>query len=97
MTEQEQFQQLIAHNLARLSDLAAEWTGRLSAADRDWITVTALNIAWQRRHLYDPRRVSIVRWFEACVQSAVDQRPRWRVHTCNGIEWVESKHLRRQA
>lgn len=96
MTEEEQFQQLISHNLARLSDLAAEWTGRLGERDRDWVTVTALNIAWQRRKAYDPRR-GIVRWFEACVQEAVNQRPRWRVLTVNGLEWVESKHLRRQA
>ncbi len=96
MTEEEQFQQLIAHNLARLSNIAAEWTAHLSTADRDWLTVTALNIAWQRRHAYEPRR-GIVLWFEACVQEAANQRPRWRVSTCNGLEWVSPRHLRRQA
>ena len=97
MTEEEQFQQLIAHNLARLSDLAAEWTGRLSSADRDWLTVTALNVAWHRRKTYDPRHGGIVRWFEACIQEAANRRSRWLVHTVNGLEWVEPRHLRRQA
>ncbi len=96
MTEEEQFQQLIAHNLARLSNIAAEWTAHLSTADRDWLTVTALNVAWHRRHAYEPRR-GIVLWFESCVQEAANQRPRWRVHTVNGLEWVSPRHLRRQA
>lgn len=93
--EAAQFRDLISRNLARLSDLSVEWTGRLSETDRDWLTVTALNVAWHRRGAYDPRR-GIVLWFEACVQEAANRRARWHIYTSSGSEWVKSEHLRRQ-
>ena len=90
------FRDLLAHNLARLSDLSAEWTSRLSETDRDWLVTTALNIAYRRRREFDPRRLSIVRWFESCMQQAAEERKRWRTITVNGWTWVDSRHLRRR-
>ena len=94
--EAAEFRVFLERNLARLSDLAAEWTSRLSAHDRDWLTVTALNIAYERRKQFDPRRVSIVRWFEGCMQAAADRRPAWEVITCTGWVVVPAHKLRQR-
>ena len=94
--EAAEFRAMLSKNLARLSDIASEWTSRLSETDRDWLTITALNLAFERRRQFDPRRRSLVLWFEACMQEAAEKRPGWKVWTINGYEWVSPWNLRQR-
>lgn len=96
MDDVEAFREFMSKHIARFSDLSAEWTSRLCAQDRDWLIGAAFNIAYARRHEVDPRRQSIVRWFESCMQEAASRRPYWSTITLTGWVRVPAHRLRRR-
>lgn len=88
------FTEVLASRFAQLSDLARNYTHRLSAEDRDYLFGMALEIAWQRRAQFKPRRQCLGTWWDGCLQAAANTRKEWKILHLTGWLTVKASRLR---
>lgn len=86
-------------HLARMLDVAGEFTGRLDKADREWFLCAAMEQLWEMRESVKVMN-DINRLWVLALEETAWVRPYWIVAISHfgvkvGTERVKSAHLRR--
>lgn len=93
--EEREFHDMMARNVTRLMDFAKPWVGRMTNRGRKYFLAKAIDIAWQRRAEFNPKRQSILLWWRDCLKAAALSRSEWHLLTIDDVEVVSGEKLSR--
>lgn len=91
--EYAEFRETLVRHLAALTNVAARYTAKLFAVDRDWFFEQALNRAWELRNDFSPCEQGLNIWFDRICKEVALSRTTWTVLTITGEKIVSGKHL----
>lgn len=91
--ERAMFEQAMETNVAKLSDFAKPYVGRLSNADRGFLLGKALEQMWETRKSYKPGVESLLEFWDRCLKAAANVRRTWRVSRFDGWTTVRGDRL----
>lgn len=80
----EEFTELFWPQFARLAQQAGVYIGRMSNKDRELVIVWALELAWNLSEVFDPAKMSLLYFWNQCLQGAVKQQVMWRIRYFDG-------------
>jgi hypothetical protein len=90
------FTEMLATKFAAIAEVAAKFTKRLSAEDRDALFDRALDLGFACRGAFDPQHESVAAWFEQRLQEAACERETWSVLHVTGWHQVKGTKLRNE-
>jgi hypothetical protein len=75
----EDMRELMLSNFARLAEQAGVYISRMSNRDREIVLETALNLAFTLVDEYNPKKMSVLVYWDECLRGALRGRKTWRL------------------
>lgn len=87
------FKRVFLSQFSVLADRAGRYISRLCNRDRAMVLENALTLAWTLREEINPMMISVLRYWDECLQGAIRMQRTWFVRAFDGWQRVTSEDI----